>query len=150
MSDGHECFRTPDSLPPRFLSAPECETVARAIAESVRRYDPVHLLTGFSIPNFLSTPSDSCPAFLEHIHHLILAHRADPTVGRVDESVVNDLWDQVRSLFWGSVFSSASSLSDLGARGSMPGMPCLPPRRDPERRSGFRKLNNVSRNRFLC
>lgn len=94
-------------LPAAFLSLSDCEALAQDVAGRVARYNPVHLLAGFAFPSLLLHPTDSHPAFIEYLQHLILTH--SPAARPVDatEEVVNGLFADVKNIFGAVSFGDA-------------------------------------------
>ena len=104
-------------LPTRALTQSECEQVARHIADTVRKNDPVHLLTGFSFPIPPLNSTDYNPAFVEYLQHLILTQPPEPCQSSADGQLVVNLFDAVKDLFWGVAVRGKSmerSMEDLG------------------------------------
>ena len=101
-------------LPTAFLSLEEAEALAENVASRVRMCDPVHILTGFAFPNILLHPTDSHPALVEYLQHLILTHQPDDNPRAVTEDVVNELFSDVKNIFGSVSFARASKDTATG------------------------------------
>lgn len=94
-------------LPTAFLSESECEALAHEVAARVRIYNPVQLLTGVSFPSLLLHPTDSHPAMIEYLQHLILTHPPAAVPADANEEVVNQLFADVKNIFGAVSFARA-------------------------------------------
>ena len=101
-------------LPTAFLSLKEAEALAENVTSRVRMCDPVHILTGFAFPNILLHPTDSHPALVEYLQHLIVTHHSDDNPIGVTEDVVNKLFSDVKNIFGAVSFARASKDSTTG------------------------------------